>query len=344
MIYLDNALKMEKNKILVYGAAGYMGQLFLKTIQNQNFDLVLGARQTFKTNHQLRIFSLEHKTEIIENIKDAKLLINLAGPFKNTNKPLVEACIENGTHYIDIAGEVAELGTVFEYNEMAKQAKVMLMPGAGFGVVPTDIGANLAKQKLPNATHLKIAYVTNGGASRGTLKTVLADIDKEGVIVENGTFKNAMPAHKSFLLMIDNKPQTLVYNPWRADLFSARISTDIQNIETYSNFPGFIVKMMQGNLLWLRDFMLKRVINFLPIGPSEKQLQKGNTICYAEVINLKGEKASATIMGPEAYVFTAETLLIITKHILSNNYKIGFQTPNLYGVDLIKSIPNTKIV
>jgi hypothetical protein len=62
------------------------------------------------------------------------------------------------------------------------------------------------------------------------------------------------------------------------------------------------------------------------------------------VSNLKGEKASATIFGPEAYLFTAETLLAITKHILSSNYKPGFQTPNLYGVDLLKTIPNTEIV
>jgi short subunit dehydrogenase-like uncharacterized protein len=335
---------MEKNKILVYGSAGYMGQLFLKTIQNENFEIVLGTRESFTSNYPVRVFSLDKKISIIENVKDVKLVINLAGPFKNTNKQLVEACIENGTHYIDIAGEVPELEAVFEYNEIANKANVMLMSGAGFGVVPTDIVANLAKQKLPDATHLKIAYVTNGGASRGTLKTVLADINKEGVIVENGSFKKMMPAHKKFQIDVDNKNYDLVYNPWRADLFSARISTGIQNIETYSNFPSFIVKMMQGKMLWLRDFMLQTLINFLPLGPSEKQIKNGSTICYAEVSNSKGQSASSTIIGPEAYLFTAETLLAITKYILNNNYKSGFQTPNIYGVDLIKSIPNTEVI
>lgn len=335
---------MEKNKVLIYGAAGYMGLLFLKTVQKENLSIVLGSRNNFKSEYQVRVFSLDKRDDIIESIKDVKLVINLAGPFKYTNKQLVEACIENGTHYIDIAGEVPELESIFEYNERAKKANVMLMPGAGFGIVPTDIVANLAKQKLLDATHLKIAYVTNGGASRGTLKTVLADINKEGVLVQNGIFEKANPASKTFQFLANNKPQKLVYNPWRADLFSARISTGIQNIETYANFPGFIVKMMQGKLLWLRDFMLKRLINFLPIGPSEKQLKKGSTICYAEVSNLNGQKASATIIGPEAYLFTAETLLAITKNILIDNFKAGFQTPNFYGSDLIKSISNVKIL
>jgi short subunit dehydrogenase-like uncharacterized protein len=335
---------MKGKKILIYGASGYMGQLFLKTIQNENLDVVLGARSNFNSEYQVRVFSLENSSAIVENIKDVKLVINLAGPFKYTNKQLLEACIENGTHYIDIAGEVAELETVYKYDEMAKKANIMLMPGAGFGVVPTDIVANLAKQKLSDATHLKIAYITKGGVSRGTLKTVLADINKEGVILENGIFNKAMPAFKTFQFILNDKAQKLVYNPWRADLFSAKISTGIQNIETYANFPNLIVKMMQGKMLWLRDFMTKKLIAFLPVGPSEKQIRQGSTICYAEVSNLKGEIASATIIGPEAYLFTSEVLLAITKNILNENYKVGFQTPNFYGVDLLKSISNIKII
>lgn len=335
---------MEKNKVLVYGAAGYMGQLFLKQARHANFDLVLGSRSKIDTNYPLRLFSLENHASIVENIKDVKLVINLAGPFKNTNKPLVEACIAKGTHYIDIAGEVAELETVFTYNEKAKEANVMLMPGAGFGVVPTDIAANMTKEKLPDATYLKIAYVTDGGASRGTLKTLLGDINKAGVILENGVYKKAMPASKSIELRTNNKEYRLVYNPWRADLFTAKISTGILNIETYANFPNLIEKMMRGKLLWLRDFLLKRLINSLPTGPSEKQIKKGSTICYAEAGNSSGEKAKATVLGPEAYLFTAETLVRITQKIIDNHTSPGFQTPNIYGVELITSIPKVEIL
>ncbi len=334
---------MKKNKVLIYGAAGYMGQLLLKINQKADYEIVLGSRNNFTANYPVRVFSLDNEKDIIENLKDIKLVINLAGPFKNTNKQLVEACIKSGSHYIDIAGEMPELEAIFKYDEQAKKANVILMPGAGFGVVPTDIVANLAKQKLPNATRLKIAYVTNGGASRGTLKTVLADINKEGVVLQNGVYIKAMPAFKQFSFNYNDKTHQLVYNPWRADLFSARISSGIQNIETYSNFPGFIVKMMKGKLLLLRNFLLKRLINLLPIGPSEKQLQKGNTICYAEVTNSAGEKASAKIAGPEAYIFTAYTLTAITKKIINDKYKSGYQTPNIYGKDLLRDIPNLVI-
>jgi short subunit dehydrogenase-like uncharacterized protein len=134
---------MAKNKILIYGAAGYMGQLFLKTIKNKGFDIVLGARTSFAAEYPVRQFSLDNPSLILDNLKDVKLVINLAGPFSKTNKQLVEACIKSGSHYIDIAGEMPELETVFEYDDLAKKAQIMLMPGAGFGVVPTDIVANL---------------------------------------------------------------------------------------------------------------------------------------------------------------------------------------------------------
>lgn len=336
---------MSKNKILIYGSAGYMGKLLTKYAQEHNLPIILGARQNFSTSFPTRIFSLDEETKIIEQLHDIKLVINLAGPFINTNKQLVQACIKSQTHYIDIAGEAPEFESLYQYNQAAIEANIMIMPGAGFGVVPTDIVANLAKQKLPNASHLKIAYITEGGASRGTLKTVLKDINKAGLILKNGYYEIATPAFKKIDLNVAGQKFNLVYNPWRADLYTARLSTSISNIETYANFPGFVVRMMQGKLLWLRDLILNRLINLIPEGPSTKQLEKGRTICHAIVSNSQGQSESATIIGPEAYLFTAETLITISKRIvLDADFKVGYQTPNIYGKALLDSIPSVQIL
>jgi short subunit dehydrogenase-like uncharacterized protein len=334
---------MKKDKILVYGAAGYMGKVWTKLAAKHDLPLVLSARNPFPAAFPTRIFSLNEQDVIERHLQDVQLLINLAGPFHHTNRPLVEACIKSRTHYMDIAGEVPEFETVLQYHDAAVQAGVMLLPGAGFGVVPTDIVANVAKQKLPDATRIKIAYHTQGGASRGTLKTVLKDIHKTGVILKNGQFEAAAPASKTFSFQVEGKKLDLVYNPWRADLLTAYRSTGIRNIETYANFPGFVVKMMQGKYLWLRDFMLNNLLSFLPEGPSEKQLQQGRTICHAEVENEKGERASATLIGPEAYLFTAEAVLVIARSVLQNRYVPGFQTPNIYQEALLGGIPNLKL-
>lgn len=327
-----------KSKILIYGAAGYMGRLFAQHAKAAKLPFVLGSRESFKTNEELRIFSLENTRQIEQQLADIKVVVNLAGPFANTQQPLVEACIATQTHYADIAGEYPEFESVYRFAAQAQQAGVMLMPGAGFGVVPTDIAATLAVQKLPDATHLKLAYLTVGGASRGTLKTVLKDINKAGVRIVEGRAVPAKPAQSDFRFEAKGQRHRVVYNPWRGDLFTAQLSTGVVNIETYANFPGFVESMMHGRLLWLRDLILKRFINFFPVGPSAKDLQKGKTIIHAEVSNAKGHKAHVSLEGPEAYLFTAHTLVGLSRRILNDEYEVGFQTPSVYGSALIAEV------
>ena len=139
-----------------------------------------------------------------------------------------------------------------------------------------------------------------------------------------------MPAQSDFRFETNSQWHRIVYNPWRGDLFTAQLSTGIGNIDTFANFPGFVESMMKGRLLWLRDLILKHFINFLPVGPSEKSLKKGKTIIYAEATNAHGQKASINFEGPEAYLFTAQTLVVITQQILANNFQSGFQTPSMY--------------
>lgn len=320
-----------KNKVLIYGAAGYMGKLFTQYAKNLDLPVVLGSRDPMLTPGELRLFSLNDVAVIMTYLEDIKLVVNLAGPFANTQQPFIEACLKTGTHYIDISGEVPEFEAAYQFDALAKTSNVMLMPGAGFGVVPTDIAATLAHQKLPDATHLVLAYITIGGATRGTLKTVLKDIHKEGIEIVGGEKVKAMPAKDAFFVEVNGKKQRVIYNPWRGDLFTARISTAIPNIRTYANFPGFAERMMKGKLLWLRDLILNKLINWLPVGPSEKALKKGKTVIYANVRNNLGQTASVTIHGPEAYVFTAQILTSISKEIINDNWKPGFQTPSVFG-------------
>lgn len=332
-----------KDKILIYGASGFTAKLFAKKALNQQMNFVLAGRSNFETKSIYRKFSLERPTEIDSQLQDIKLLINLAGPFSKTNIPLIEACIRTKTHYIDIAGEYNEFKTAYNYHQKAIDAGIMLMPGAGFGVAPTDIAAKLAQELLPNATHLTIGFVTNGGASRGTLNTILKDIETTGIRVKDGNEMPAEPASTHFNFSYQNKNQKLVYNPWRADLFTAQISTGIKNIETYSNFPNLVVKMMKRQFLWLRDFLLNTAIKWLPEGPTEKQLSNGSTLIVAKVSNSQNETKQVIIEGPEAYIFTIETLLSITKKIMGNEFNSGFQTPSIYGKKLISNINKVTI-
>jgi len=325
-----------KNKILIYGASGYMGKLFTQYAKNAKLPLVLGSRDHLETSEELRLFSIDNVESIVANLHDIKLAVNLAGPFAFTQQAFIEACLQTGTHYIDISGEVPEFESAHRFDLLAKTANIMVMPGAGFGVVPTDIAAKLAHEQLPDATHLTLAYVTVGGVTRGTLKTLLKEINKEGVEIVKGKTVKAMPAKSDFYFEVEGKKHRVVYNPWRGDLFTAQLSTKIPNIQTYSNFPGFVESMMKGKLLWLRDLILKRLITLLPVGPTAKALKEGKTFIYAEAKNSNGQTVTVRIQGPEAYVFTAQTLTSISLKVMNDYWKSGFQTPSFFGKEILQ--------
>ncbi|CAG0992798.1 Putative trans-acting enoyl reductase [Burkholderiales bacterium] len=148
--------------VLIYGATGYMGKLCARELLRVNIRPILAGRGPAVRDLARRldcehaVFDLRDANGVAGHLKGVALVINLAGPFKQTQIPLVRACLAAGCHYIDIAGEVDEMQSVHAFDDAARQAGIMLMPGAGFGVVPTDIAARMAQALLPNASALTI--------------------------------------------------------------------------------------------------------------------------------------------------------------------------------------------
>ena len=66
--------------------------------------------------------------------------------------PMAEACIRTGTHYLDITGEIEVFEALASMGDAAKKADVMLMPGTGFDIVPTDCLAAHRQRLMPAAT------------------------------------------------------------------------------------------------------------------------------------------------------------------------------------------------
>jgi short subunit dehydrogenase-like uncharacterized protein len=339
-------VKNMKNKVLIYGANGYTAKLFSKFLKEKSIQPVLAGRSV-KVEKTAKELQLDYRVFTVIDadnyLSDIEILVNMAGPFSKTSAALIKACIKTKTHYIDIAGEVPELEKCYSFTEEAKNSGIVILPAAGFGVAPTDVAAKLASTKVKNPTELTIAFATEGEVSRGTLKTVLKDVTTPGVKVDNGSFVKALPAESDFIFTVGDKKFTGVYNPWRADLFTAQISTQIKNIKTFSVFPGMVVSMMKGKLGWLKNLLLNHLIKILPEGPTPNQLKNGRTYVYAEVKNSTGEKGSIELVGPEAYVYTVESLYYLIIQIRSNKQINGFVTPSTFGTDWIKQISGVVI-
>ena len=115
---------------------------------------------------------------------------SLWGPFQFTSKQMVEACLETKTHYTDISGEFTVFEMLAAYDAKAKAAGIMIAPGTGFDVVPSDCLALHLKKQLPSATHLQLAFTSlKGGLSRGTARTAIEGWGMAVNVRENGKLK-----------------------------------------------------------------------------------------------------------------------------------------------------------
>ncbi len=347
-----------KDRLLLYGATGYIGGLIAKRAAERRMSLILAGRDGAKLaalaaplGLSSRAFALEDPEAIDRCLADVAVLLNAAGPFSETAPPLAEACLRTGTHYLDLAGEVPEFEAMERLDERAVEADVMLLPGAGFGVVPTDCLAALLKKKLPTATRLRLAFEAVGGVSQGTLATLFRDIRQEGVHRRGSVLVPVEPAVEILHIDLGNGPRIAVSNPWRGDLVTAWYSTSIPAIDTYTVFPPVVRWMMRSPLAgWLLQkgsvkAMLNALIRRLPAGPTEKKLQAGSTWIWGAVEDPSGRRVEGRISGPEAYLFTAETAIRLAANALIAGAPAGFQTPvTAYGADWILAIPGVRVV
>lgn len=215
--------------LMLYGATGFTGGLIAGHIAREVLsgrELVLAGRsaQTLqrladKLGCPTRAFDVRTASGQLDGVR---VLLNTAGPFAVTQPPLLQACLQAGVHYMDIAGEVAEFQSAFAHDAKARERGVMLMPGAGFGVAPTDALALYLHRRLPNAHRLRLAFATHGGVSRGTLATVFENLDKPGVACVAAELRPERAARRGLAAPFAGGVQRVVSNPWRADLFSAR--------------------------------------------------------------------------------------------------------------------------
>jgi short subunit dehydrogenase-like uncharacterized protein len=346
-----------KDRLLIYGVTGYTGGLIARLAARRGMNPVAAGRDGRKVSAFAAPLGLSARAFRLADaerfLTDVAVVLNAAGPFAATAPALAAACLRTGTHYLDLAGEVPDFEAMERLDEPAREADVMLLPGAGFGVVPTDCLAAQLKRRLPSATRLRLAFEAVGGVSQGTLTTLFKDIRNDGWHRRKSVLVPVRPAAETrrITFAVGGGPRLAMTNPWRGDLVTAWWSTGIPDIDTYTVFPAPIRWLMRSTAAgWLLERsltknLLNRLIRRLPPGPTEEQLRAGSTRVWGEVEDAEGRRAEARLKGPEAYLFTAETALLLAAKALAGDAPAGFQTPaTAYGPDLIREIRGVEIV
>jgi short subunit dehydrogenase-like uncharacterized protein len=337
-------------RFLIYGANGYTGELITRFSAERGMAPILAGRNAIaveelaKKHHlDYRVFSLDETDRLDAALQEVEMVLHCAGPFSITSRPMVEACLRNKKHYTDITGEIAVFEATARLDEQAKAAGVMLMPGVGFDVVPSDCLARHLKDRLPTATHLSLAFYGMGKLSHGTQATMTMNVGNGGAVRKDGKITSVPAAWKTREIEFGEVTKTGVTIPW-GDVATAFYSTGIPNIEVFTVVPPSNLQMMKASryLGWLlamkpfQDYLQSKI----PAGgPSDDERAKGKTLLWGQATDLNGNIAESRMQGPEGYTMTALAALNIAQKILDGNFTPGYQTPaKAYGADLVMEI------
>jgi len=342
---------------LIYGSYGYTGQLIVDQALKEGLHPILAGRnkrklrvQAEKYNLEYHAFALSETAKLDSALHEADAVLHCAGPFVHTFRQMAEACLRTKRHYVDISGEIPGFEALATMNSQAKEAGIMLLPGAGFDVVPSDCLAARLKQRLPSATHFRLFLRGVGaGVSRGTAKSAIENMHRQGTIRRNGKLVQVPPAwnvrEQDF-----GRGYTKVVSVGWGDVSTAYYSTGIPNIETYFALSESVINFMHfmrviGPLMYNRvvKSVLRLLVNTFLQGPKEAKRKNASAIFIGEMSDQSRGRVVSKLITPEGYTCTALTTAEIMKRILNDEYKTGFQTPALvYGADFIMQFAGVK--
>ncbi|MFP4501905.1 MAG: saccharopine dehydrogenase family protein [Candidatus Hydrogenedentota bacterium] len=338
---------------LIYGAYGYTGALLTRYAVAHGHRPILAGRHAGKLEAlaaahgglETRPFDLSNRETIDTALEGVTVVAHCAGPFQRTCAPMMKACLRMGTHYLDITGEVDVFELCAAADKRAKAAGVMVMPGAGFDVVPSDCLAAHVNSRLPEASHLTLAFMTTGRPSHGTATTIAENLPRGLVVREEGKLARKPAGWKQRTIDFGEGPVKTITIPW-GDVSTAYRSTGIPNIAVYMAAP-YALRLFTRASRHMKKLLasgrvqrfLKRRIDAAPPGPSDEQRAKQYAKLWGEAVDENGHRVVSRLHTPDTYTVTVLTTLSAVEKVLAGNAPPGYQTPaTAYGADFILEI------
>jgi short subunit dehydrogenase-like uncharacterized protein len=160
-------------EVAVFGATGFTGRLVAEYLAAEHPDVrwAMAGRSRDKLNAVRDEIGAPAETPLIEadSSDEASLsamaartdaIITTVGPYQIYGEPLVKACVEAGTDYVDLCGEPAWMRDIIDgYDARAKQTGARIVLSCGFDSIPFDLGVFALEQEAIARSGSPIARV-----------------------------------------------------------------------------------------------------------------------------------------------------------------------------------------
>lgn len=327
---------------LLYGANGATGRLIAQEAARRGLRPVLAGRRADAIRPLAESLSLDYRVfplggvpfeRLVRELEPFAAVLLAAGPFSATSGPVAEACLRAGTHYLDITGEIAVFEALHRRGERAAERGCVLLPGAGFDVVPSDCLAATLAGRLPGAESLELALAPSITPTTGTALTMIEGLPHGGALRRDGRIEAVPAGSLARAVPFRDRERMTVSIPW-GDVSTAYHSTGIPNIVVSMAVPRAAVPAMRLSrplLPLLGTGTVQRILaagaRRLP-GPGVEAREAGRSHLWGRVANSTGEERTATLETPEAYQLTVSTALESVRRVTAGEVEPGFQTPS----------------
>ncbi|HEX7668228.1 MAG TPA: saccharopine dehydrogenase NADP-binding domain-containing protein [Polyangiaceae bacterium] len=345
---------MAHEPFLIYGVNGFTGRLIAERAKARGLRPIVAGRSRpaveelgNRLGFETRVFDLEAPGAVLEGIRGARLVLHCAGPYSATSRPMVDACLQAGAHYLDITGELGVLEAVLARDAEARAAKVALLPAVGFDVIPTDCMAKTLQEELPDATRLELGFSAGTQPSPGTAKTAVEGLAIGALVRENGALVT-LPRPRTRDIPFERGPRFAMSIPW-GDLVTAHHSTRIPTITVYMEVPPGVARSASmlkyvAPILRMPSVVrfLKRTVEKRAKGPTETQRTTERMRIWGRVENAAGKAVDGHLDVSEGYELTVAGALAAAERVLGGEVPPGATTPSLaFGADFVTTLPGS---
>ena len=338
------------SKLLIYGANGYSGRQVVDAAIKRGLQPVVAGRsvqQIAAIGKQLgleyRAFDIGDPAALETGLAGIAVVLHCAGPFSATALPMLDACIAQRIHYLDITGEYHIIEDVATRDADLRAAGVMAMCGTGMDVVPSDCLAAHMKRRMPGAIRLELYVRALERLSPGTATTFVENLGLPNVVREQGNLvERVAGADRRMMTFPDGKRYAMVSLFW-GDISTAWRSTGIPNITVYMSlmpgaaqmvrFAGRFRRVCQSAAV--QGFLRRQVQRWIS-GPDQAYRDKQTAEFIAVASDAAGNVCRSHLVTKEGYAFTADAASEIARRVLNGDLEPGFQTPGgFFGADFV---------
>lgn len=165
--------------IIIFGATGFTGKhCVLQTPKILgNLKWAVAGRDQQKLNSMLQeigdrldipllnmiptlVANVENYASLVELAKQCRVLVNCCGPFLIHGEPVVKACIEAKTDYVDVAAEPQFMEAMqLKYHHKAQENNTYSISACGFDSILCEMGLIFAEKNFNGTIHSSEIYI-----------------------------------------------------------------------------------------------------------------------------------------------------------------------------------------